>query len=172
MPARSTTVKINGAEVRVALEKRGITLTNASKIIGKEVSYMSYATKTGAIGEDAFEQLCLLLSEKPEKFLIKDEPKKLSAEQNKDLEEALNQLDEINGALFEVVQKQRQIFNEVTKTNVSMNTVLAGLKAIAEAVTKNTEATAEMLKEQKRFFEATAKFYAGKKNFDVHGRWQ
>ena len=85
MPARSTTVKINGAEVRVALEKRGITLTNASKIIGKEVSYMSYATKTGAIGEDAFEQLCLLLSEKPEKFLIKDEPKKLSAEQNKDL---------------------------------------------------------------------------------------
>ena len=70
------------------------------------------------------------------------------------------------------MQKQRQIFNEVTKTNVSMNTVLAGLKAIAEAVAKNTEATAEMLKEQKRFFEETKKFYVGKKNYDVHGRWQ
>lgn len=172
-------IKINGAEIRVALTSKNITMTKASKIIGKNETYISECTRRGTISKEALESLCLLIEEKPEKFIQKNPVTQEPTANTEDQEELFKQLDEINGALFEVVNKQRNQISSIDKTKAHVETLLAGMKQLVETC-RNTsdmckqiaESSAEMLRESKRFYEESKKFYSGKKNYDVHGRWQ
>lgn len=172
-------VKINGAEVRVVLSQKGIPMTKASKIIGKNETYISECTRRASISKESLESLCLLIGEKPEKFIQKNPIKQEPSASTEDQEELFKQLDEINGALFEVVNKQRNQISSIDKTKAHIETLLAGMKQLVETCRNASdmckqiaESSAEMLRESKRFYEESKKFYSGKKNYDVHGRWQ
>lgn len=65
-------IKINGAEIRAALTSKDMTMTKASKIIWKNETYISECTRRGTISKEALESLCLLIGEKPGKFIQKE----------------------------------------------------------------------------------------------------
>lgn len=144
-------VAIDPAKLRDAITRNGWTLSRMSTVIGQYENYISKALSDERIDPERLDSICQIIKRQPKEFINEKDEAPEGGGVTTGTDKVVEYVAKINDTLFEVCNRQK----------VQQNQIAELIKMITE-----------LSKEQKRFFEATAKFYSGKKNFDVHGRWQ